>query len=351
VSRSPLCRQRPELSVNEVRQLAREEALLEMLIDYDRKLADVERSALLRLFRQVSYAQDGFLTNTDVYCVQAQGYILPVEVMALLAIPTPTPTVSPTPTRTPTPTFTPSRTPTPTPPPAGSSRINPVDSAAYVYVPEGEFIRGSNTGSNDEQPMKTISVSAFWMKQTEVTNSEYAGCVKVGVCTAPGNPSWQSRDAKHPVTDVNWEQATAYAKWVGGRLPTEAEWEKACRGSDGRAYPWGNQGPNAVLLNFNSSSINTTTAVGSYPSGASPYNVLDMAGNVWEWTADWYGFSSYSSLVSSDPTGLSSGISRVGRGGAFMNLASNMHCASRNRFTPDARYSYVGFRVVLPSDN
>ena len=369
VQKNRRCLQRPELSVNELRELTRETALLEILWDYDRKLEGFAPQALVRLFRQISYSQDGFLQDTDVYCVQAQGYVLPVEVMALLAIPTatptatPSPTASPTPTRTPThtPTATPSRTPTRTPTPtprftptptatpvAGGTGSGPVDGAVYVYIPAGEFERGSEGFSSNEQPVKRIYVSAFWMKQTEVTNAEYGRCVAAKACPAPDNSIWDDSDkAEHPVTHVSWDNAVAYAEWAGGRLPTEAEWERACRGDDGRAYPWGNAAPGSSTANFGDSSRGTT-AVGSYPAGASPYGLLDMAGNVWEWTADWYDSGYYASAPQRDPSGPASGSSRVLRGGSFNNVASLVRCAYRNWGYPDARYDDGGFRVVLP---
>ena len=125
---------------------------------------------------------------------------------------------------------------------------------------------GSNKGDNDEQPVHRVTLDGFWIMRTEVTTAQYAGCVDAGACTAPGNSRWRdSQYADRPVTDVNWEQAQTYAEWAGGRLPTEAEWEKACRGDDLRPYPWGDADPSPELLNFDGSGIG---AVGSYPAGA-----------------------------------------------------------------------------------
>ncbi len=226
--------------------------------------------------------------------------------------------------------------------------IGPVDGGVYVYIPEGEFARGDANGGSNEKPVKTIFVSGFWLKQTEVTNAEYGRCVAGGKCSAPNNNSWQqSQYANHPVTDVDWSQAVAYATWAGGRLPTEAEWERACRGDDGRSYPWGNATPSSSTANFGDSSRGTT-AVGSYPAGASPYGLLDMAGNVWEWTADWYDAGYYASAPQRDPTGPSSGSGRVLRGGSFVYNATDVRCANRGWFFPDVRLVNVGFRVVLP---
>jgi formylglycine-generating enzyme required for sulfatase activity len=368
-SKGQVCQQRPELSINEVRQLTREKALLEILTDYDRKLADLTQDALLRLFRQVSYTQDGFLENTDVYCVQAQAYILPVEVMALLAIPTPTPTATSTPTPTPTwtptatprPTNTPTWTPTPlatatptrTPTPvatatpiAGATRVNTVDGAVYVYVPGGTFNMGSNNGKENEKPVHQVTLGGYWIMRTEVTNALYSACVQAGGCTAPNDSRWNtSTYANHPVTNVNWGQANDYARWAGGSLPSEAQWEFACRGLDVYQYPWGDTAPDASRANYGDST-NGAKPVGSYPAGASPYGALDMAGNVWEWTADWYDENYYGQSPTSNPTGPASGGGRVARGGSYSST-DGVRCAYRNRNMPSFRSAYDGFRVVV----
>src|SRR5690606_19387879 len=141
----------------------------------------------------------------------------------------------------------------------------------------------------------TVYLDAYWIDQTEVTNALFAKCVEDGDCTPPvqsvssaglpyyGNPRYDN----FPVMRVNWYQANAYCQWADRRLPTEAEWEKAARGTDGRTYPWGNETLNSNLLNHNYS-VGDTTEVGSYPAGASVYGALDMAGNVGEWVNDWY---------------------------------------------------------------
>jgi formylglycine-generating enzyme required for sulfatase activity len=221
----------------------------------------------------------------------------------------------------------------------------------YVPIPAGEFLMGSpdNVGSSDEHPQHTVYLDAFWIMQTEVTNAQYAKCVAAGACSAPDNNRWQDAAyADHPVIYVDWNQASAYARWAGGRLPTEAEWEKAARGTDGRTYPWGNEAPAASLANC-CEFVNDTTPVGSYPAGASPYGALDMAGNVWEWTADWYDGSYYSQSPVQTPTGPANGNSRVVRGGAYHNDADVVRVALRNWSDPGGRSWVGGFRVASSS--
>ena len=152
------------------------------------------------------------------------------------------------------------------------------------------------------------------MLRTEVTNEQYKRCVDAGKCDAPSGPGWDKpQNAKKPVTYVDWTQAGKYAAWVGGRLPTEAEWEYACRGSDGRIYPWGNEPPAPERLNYYDSGYSAAIDVGGYASGAN--GLYDMAGNVWEWTADWYGETYYKDSLTRNPTGPTGGDYCTFRGG------------------------------------
>ena len=237
----------------------------------------------------------------------------------------------------------------------------PPDTPVYVYVPAGEFVMGAGAeddriaseagGDNaDEHLQHPVTLDGYWIQRTEVTNAQYRRCVEAGGCKPLNNGNvryWDPQFAKQPVTGITWNQARDYAAWAGGRLPTEAEWEKACRGTNGRTYPWGNQKPTGDLLNFSETGLDTWSAVGSYPDGASPYGTLDMAGNVWEWTVDRYDDKYYSDSPKENPTGPASGNERVVRGGSFDNLAYGVRCADRHNFNPGDGYDDIGFRVVV----
>jgi eukaryotic-like serine/threonine-protein kinase len=225
-----------------------------------------------------------------------------------------------------------------------------------VYVPAGEFSMGSLVDTADEQPVHTVYLDAYWIDRTEVTNVMYSQCVQAGACLRPfmngsnthsyyySNPQY----ANYPVIDLRWGSAEKYCAWAGRRLPTEAEWEKAARGTDGRTYPWGNDNPNDSLLNFNSPA-GDTAAVGSYLHGTSPYGALDMAGNVSEWVADWYDAGYYGASPKSNPTGPADGQYRVVRGGSWFSSVYLVRSADRHFLAPDTRDILVGFRCALTS--
>ena len=261
-----------------------------------------------------------------------------------------TATATPTKTRTPTPTKT--LTPTITFPPTpdiGSSWIRPADGMVMLFVPAGEFTMGSET-RDDEKPIHMVTLDAYWMDQTEVTNQKYALCVQAGACAPPkqtrssqrseyyGNPEYD----EYPVIYVDWYMANDYCSWAGGRLPTEAEWEKAARGADERTYPWG-EGIDCNKANY-SGCVNDTLTVGSYEYGKSLYGLFDMAGNVWEWVLDWYDSNYYSISPASNPQGPVSGQSRVLRGGSWYIVDNSVRSADRDRSNPTNTYDNVGFR-------
>lgn len=264
--------------------------------------------------------------------------------------PDPTGTVPPTipSTLTPNPTTLPTTTPG-----LGSTRVRYRDEMVMVFVPAGDFIMGSDHGDPDEQPVHTVSLEAFWIDQTEVTNAMFLKCVIAGICSVQNNTGSSTRTEyfrnsqydEFPMINLSWEAAEDYCKQAGARLPSEAEWEKAARGTDGRTYPWGNESPDETYLNFNMN-VKDTVAVGSYPLGASPYGALDMAGNVWEYVADYYGATYYSNSPASNPTGPVSGNYRVIRGGAGNSYAGAIRTSSRDTFVIRDGDNFIGFRCA-----
>jgi formylglycine-generating enzyme required for sulfatase activity len=278
------------------------------------------------------------------------------------------------PTRTPepaSPTATPTLTPLPTTTSVPSATPAPerfVDESGQVmqYVPAGEFIMGSEAGFPDEMPVHAVYLDAFYIDRLETTNRQYQDCVEAGACRPPrrtdcctedpnyyvrwpeyfGNPEFDD----YPVIFVSWFDARDYCAWRGARLATEAEWEKAARGPDGRTYPWGNEEPTPDRLNFtwpesafSQRPLYRTAPVGSFPAGASPYGVLDMAGNVYEWVYDIYERDYYEHSPYMNPTGPEEGTFRVTRGGSFYNQAFRNRSSNRNNaYIPADSFHFDG---------
>ena len=242
----------------------------------------------------------------------------------------------------------PALTPTRGPTPPCSKEIKDAKGVPMCLVPAGEFTMGGGKADGDSYasyPAHPVSVDAFYIDKFEVTNALYKNCVDAGGCSLPGDVVKynNSKYANHPVVYVDWDQATAYCAWRGVRLPGEAEWEKAARGTDGRAYPWGNDAPNKDLANYGKT-VGDTTVVGSYEKGKSPFGVYDMAGNVWEWVADWYTvYPGNTTSMGSTDYGTKY---RVLRGGSWYYDTGYMRVIFRNWGHSDAKSEYYGFRCA-----
>jgi formylglycine-generating enzyme required for sulfatase activity len=312
---------------------------------------------------------------------------LPAASPTATATNTPTQTVTPSPTATatvpPTPTDTPTATPTLTPtpdlPPPEITRQS--DGMVMVYIPAGTFTRGAaeddEMAESDERPQHEVTLDAFYIDKYEVSVAQYAFFLNrhggyEGACngvdcalTRPrvGGTSYLDEQdlgdgriqfvpvtgyGNYPMNHVSWYGAVAYCEAMGARLPTEAEWEYAARGTDGRLYPWGNEPPDSTRAVFQSDSYDELLPVDALPAGASPFGIYGMAGSMWEWVADWYSERYYQDSPRLNPPGPDVGFNRVIRGGAWPNnnWADRLRTSNRNAAFPDFISSTIGFRCA-----
>ena len=222
---------------------------------------------------------------------------------------------------------------------------------SMVFVPAGEFIMGRDDGDKDEQPQRRVWLDAFYIDRTEATTAQFKAFCDATGYLYPNNPEGDANyflgHPQWPVVNITWDQAAAYCKSSGKRLPTEAEWEKAARGTDGRKYPWGNDWADSTGNFFGTDSFRRASPVGSFPAGASPYGALDMAGNVWEWCGDWYLLNAYASAPARNPPGPPGPTPwRVARGGSFTSPKSDAEVANRSKAPPTQVLHHLGCRCV-----
>lgn len=238
-------------------------------------------------------------------------------------------------------------------------KVNAQDGSALVQIPAGEFSMGSDIGFPAERPVHRVAVDSYWISTYLITNQQYEQFVRATDHRVPflddpraATDNWDRQRriypdgrAQHPVVLVSWHDALAYCAWAGGRLPTEAEWEYAARGGlDGRLYPWGND-IDPSRANYDNRT--GTTVVGSY--APNDYGLYDVAGNVWEWVADWYNPTYYATSPLTNPLGPLQGATRVLRGGAWLLFPQFCRVAYRFREGPDFRFTLIGFRLAMSS--
>jgi formylglycine-generating enzyme required for sulfatase activity len=237
--------------------------------------------------------------------------------------------------------------------PEPSSNEEPIKED-MVTIPAGPFVRGTTSGGFDEQPQRTVYLDTFSIDRHEVTNYQYQQFVLATGHRKAGPPSryaksiGKMRGTNQPVVYVSWDDATEYCQWKGKRLPTEAEWEKAMRGSDGRLWPWGDQEkPNGANWARVQDDYDVTTRVGTFQTDKSPYGVMDGAGNVMEWVADWYQEAYYKDAPEKNPPNPEYGTYRVMRGGSYTTTGADLHITSRSKMVPDFRDETIGFRCAI----
>jgi formylglycine-generating enzyme required for sulfatase activity len=223
-----------------------------------------------------------------------------------------------------------------------------------VAIPAGPFTRGTTAGGFDEQPVRSVHLDAYSIDKYEVTNHQYATFVAATGHRKAGPPSRYAknmarmRGVNQPVVYVSWADADAYCRWKGKRLPTEAEWEKAMRGTDARLWPWGNDAdPLASNWAVARDGYDVTAPVGSFKRDVSPFGVADGAGNVLEWAADWYGEDVYRDAGGANPKGPEFGTFKVLRGGGYTTSGTDVRVTSRSKMVPDFRDETIGFRCAV----
>lgn len=236
-------------------------------------------------------------------------------------------------------------------PPSSSPAVPDSPSVRHddrVLIPAACYEMGSTNGDMDERPPHEVCVSAFFIDRVEVSNARYQECVDAGVCRAadryPRRPELSEPD--RPVVGVGWVDADRYCRWTGMRLPTDAEWELAAGGTDDRRYPWGDEPPSCELAVYARCPPYRTVPVDSYPQGASPYGVLHMAGNAWEWVWDWWSSGYYRSSPRQDPTGPERGGMRSIRGGCWNRSYVHLRVEDRDSGVIGLRNDHVGFRCA-----
>ncbi len=293
---------------------------------------------------------------------------LQVPVSATAAVVADPATSTPRPTAPATVSPTATATPTPELPSAGDTAVREADGMTMVYVPAGTFAMGSADGENREAPVHEVTLDAYWLDRTEVTNAQFAAFLNAEGNQTEGGVTWLLDDSdymliersgetwrtksgyeEHPVIEVSWYGAAAYCEWAGGRLPTEAEWEYAAAGPESRTYPWGDdqrQGYANCTESDCADGFEKTAPVGSFPEGASWVGALDMAGNVAEWVNDWHRDDYYSTSPLRNPSGPASGNFRGIRGGAWYFKWNTLRAADREYYDPDLRDDILGFRCV-----
>ncbi len=227
--------------------------------------------------------------------------------------------------------------------------VRSTDSAPMVVVPAGEFLMGADTKDTSEDPPHSVSLGEFLIDKYHVTNTQYHRFVKATKYVPEGQwKAYYSRRCEYwPVVAVTWADAKAYASWIGGDLPTEAQWEKAARGTDGRRYPWGDRWNNQKCACWEGG-VRSTAPVGAFPGDVSPYGCFDMAGNIGGWMTNWATIQNYSVYPQGDPGREDIKDARSGRGGNwFSQDRYDFKCSTRGMMNPKAVHERAGFRCVL----